>query len=149
MLFTGSLPNSRRQIEPELMRIIMQNWRLDDLISNQPENRKLAELLELVKPRSSTGSLTTYDGFDFAELYQFRQIFRHETDITITSKEPFPGKMFQKKDNVSLSDDIYELLVQYYNEAYNWEFVTIKDTVSKIVNNINPEDYIVVLPDVN
>jgi hypothetical protein len=127
----------------------MQNWRLDDLISNQPENRKLAKSLELVKPRSSTGSLTAYDGFDFAGLYQFRQIFRQETDITITGKEPFPGKMLQKKDNVSLPDDIYELLVQYYNAAYDWEFVTIKDTVSKVVNNVNPEDYIVVLPDVN
>jgi hypothetical protein len=50
MLFsTGSYPSSKRQIEPELLRIIMQSWRLDDLISNQSDNTKLIEALELVK----------------------------------------------------------------------------------------------------
>ncbi|PKK69219.1 hypothetical protein RhiirC2_781277 [Rhizophagus irregularis] len=43
----GSFPNSHRQIEPELLRIIMQNWRLDDLISNQLNNSKLVEELKL------------------------------------------------------------------------------------------------------
>ncbi len=150
MLFAGSLPNSRRQIEPELMRIIMQNWRLDDLISNQPENKKLAEALELVKPRATTGSLTVYEGFDFTELYRFRQIFRHEIDITITGNEPFPGKLLHKKNQVSLPNDIYELLVEYYNVAYDeWEFVTIQDAVDKVDNNVNSKDYIIVLPVVN
>ena len=125
----------------------MQNWRLDDLISNQPKNRKLAELLELVKPRSSTGSLTTYDGFDFAELYRFRQIFHHYLNDTITGSESFPGEMLNpRKDNVSLPDDIYEILVQYYNTAYDWKFMTISEAAS--VETIS-EDFIIVLPNVN
>jgi hypothetical protein len=89
----GSFPNSKRQIEPELMRIIMQNWRLDDLISAQSDNTKLTEALCLVQSRSTTGTLAAYDGFDFAELYRFRQIFYHNIDDTITGSEEFPGEM--------------------------------------------------------
>lgn len=126
----------------------MQNWRLDELISSQSDNLKLNEGLKLIQPRPTTGSLGVYDGFDFAELYQFRKFFRHDSDITITGKEPFPGKMLQSKDNVSLPKDIYELLVQYYNNAYDWKFVTIEDAVNS-ANSENLEDYIIVLPDVN
>ena len=71
----------------------MQNWRLDDLISKQLKNQKLAEALELVKSWATTGSLTVYEGFDFAKLYKFRQIFCHKIDITITGNEPFSGKL--------------------------------------------------------
>ena len=124
----------------------MQNWWLDELISSQSDNLKLNEGLKLIQqPCLTTGSLGVYDGFDFAELYQFRKFFCHDSDITITGKEPFPGKMLQSKDNVSLPKDIYELLVQYYNNAYEWKFVIIEDAA----NSANLEDYIIVLPDVN
>ena len=64
----GSYPNSRRNIEPELLRIIQQNCRLDELIiSNQ--SSKLTETLELVKSRPTSGSLAMYDGFDSFELH--------------------------------------------------------------------------------
>ena len=70
----GSYPNSRRNIEPELLRIIQQNCRLDELIiSNQ--SFKLTEALELVKSRPTSRSLVMYDGFDSFEVYQFRQTF--------------------------------------------------------------------------
>ncbi|CAB4425448.1 unnamed protein product [Rhizophagus irregularis] len=64
-----SFPNSHHQIEPELLRIIMQNWWLDDLISNQLNNSKLVEGLKLVKFRPTTGSLSAYDNFEWDELY--------------------------------------------------------------------------------
>ena len=68
-----------------------------------------------------------YDGFDSSELHQFRQNFWIESDITITSSENFPGKILTpRNDRVSLPDDIYELLVYYYNDAYyDLEFVKI------------------------
>ena len=69
MLFTGSLPNSKWQIEPELMRIIMQNLQIDDLISNQSDNRKLTKALELLESRVISRSLASNDEFDFTELY--------------------------------------------------------------------------------
>ena len=79
----GSYPNSRRNIEPELLRIIQQNCRLDELIISN-HSFKLTEALELVKSRPTSGSLAMYNGFDSFELYQFRQTFRNELDVTIT-----------------------------------------------------------------
>ncbi|GES80286.1 hypothetical protein RCL_jg7379.t1 [Rhizophagus clarus] len=68
----GSFPNSHRQIEPELLRIIMQNWRLDNILSCQLNNEKLTEGLKLLKPRSTTGTLSAYDKLDYNELFRFR-----------------------------------------------------------------------------
>ena len=91
MFLVGSYPSSGRNIEPELLRIIQQNCRLDELIiANQSD--ELNEVLGLVKPRPTAGSLAMYDGFDSSELHQFRQNFRIESDITITGSENFPGK---------------------------------------------------------
>ena len=91
MFLVGSYPSSGRNIEPELLRIIQQNCRLDELIiANQSD--ELNEVLGLVKLRPTAGSLAMYDGFDSSELHQFRQNFRIESDITITGSENFPGK---------------------------------------------------------
>lgn len=141
----GSFPNSKRQIELELLRIIVQNHKIDDLISNQLDCPKMAEALELVKSRPTAGSLALYDEFDFAEAYRFMQIFR-DLNETVTGNEPFPGQILSpKKERVSLPDEIYELLVQYYNDAYDQKFVTIAGAVS----DISSDDDIIVLPNVN
>ena len=125
MFLVGSYPSSGRNIEPELLRIIQQNCRLDELIiANQSD--ELNEVLGLVKPLLTARSLVMYDGFDSSELHQFRQTFRIESDITIAGSENFPGDILtSRNDRISLPDDIYELLVYYYNDAYDWEFVTI------------------------
>jgi hypothetical protein len=128
----------------------MQNWRLDDLISAQSENTKLMEALCLVQSRSTTGSLAAYDGFDFSELYRFMQIFHQNIDDTITGSEEFPGEMLTpKKNRVSLPDDIYELLVKYYNDTYDWDFVTIAELASSDLLSSNSQQSIAVQPNVN
>ena len=89
----------------------MQNIRLDNLIYNQSDSLKLNEALELVKPRLTIGSLAAYDGFDFAELYRFMQIFRHLNE-TVTGSELFSGQILSPaKNHVFLPNNIYELLV--------------------------------------
>ena len=95
------------------------------IIANQSD--ELNEVFRLVKPQPTAGSLAMYDGFDSSKLHQFRQNFRIESDITITGSENFPREMLTPRNNrVSLPDDIYELLVYYYNGAYyDLEFVTI------------------------
>ena len=126
----GLLPNNSCQIEPELLRIIMQNRRLDDIISTQSNNSNLVdEGLKLIKHRVTSGSLASYDNFDFAELARFRQIYRLEVETTITGAEPFPGEMLpSQKNDVGLPDDIYKLLVEYYNAAYDdLNFVSIAE----------------------
>src|SRR3954469_20543998 len=91
-----------------------------------------------------------YDEFDSSELHQFKQNFRIESDITITGNENFPGEMLTpRNDRVSLPDDIYELLVYYYNDAYyDLEFVTIASASDKLILEEESEDFIIVLPNI-
>jgi hypothetical protein len=134
----GSFPNSRRQIEPELLRIIMQNWRIDDLLSAQSNNIKLIKGLKLIQPRATSGSLASCDNFEFDELVRFREIYCLEVENTITGAEPFPGMMMHpKKINVSLPDNIYTLLVNYYNVAYgeDLDFLSIAEASRNLVRS--------------
>ena len=86
----------------------MQNWKLDDLVSDQLNNIKLIEALELIQPRPTSGSLAAYDNFNYVELYQFRKVFFQKVDDTIVSSEPFPGEMLMpRKNQVALPNDIY------------------------------------------
>ena len=107
----------------------MQNWRLSDLLSDQSNNINLIEGLKLIKQRATTGSLASYDKFEFDELVQFRQMYLLETEETITDAEPFPGEMMPpKKINVDLPDDAYKHLVMYYKAAYReLDFFTITE----------------------
>ena len=149
MFLIGFYPSSGRNIEPESLRIIQQNCRLDELIiANQSD--ELNEVLRLVKSRLTAGSLAMYDGFDSSELHQFRQNFRIESDITITGSEDFPREMLTPRNNrVSLPDDIYDLLVLYYNDAYyDLEFVTIAGASDKLILEEESQDFIVVLPNI-
>jgi len=64
-------------------------------------------------------------------LYQFRKVFFQEVDDTIVGSEPFPGKMFTPcKSRVALPDNIYQILTDYYNNAYGLQFVTIAELIS-------------------
>src|SRR5436190_22963189 len=54
-----------------------------------------------------------------------------------------------RNDRVSLPDDIYELLVYYYNDAYyDLEFVTIASASDKLILEEESEDFIIVLPNI-
>ena len=61
---------------------------------------------------------------------QFRKIFLQEVDDTIVSSEPFPGEMLTPcRNRVALPDNIYQILTDYYNNAYELQFVTIADSI--------------------
>jgi len=123
----------------------MQNWRLDDILSSQSNNTRLVEGLKLLKQRATLGSLASSDDLEFDELCQFRQIYLLEIENTITGIEPFPGEMMSpKRMNIALPDDIYDILVEYYNDAYDSEFVTIAKVATE-----RSGDRIVVQPQVN
>jgi hypothetical protein len=127
----------------------MQNWRLDNLVSNQLDNSKLIEGLNLIQSRPTVGSLAAYDEFESDELHRFLDIYHLNVDKTITGNEPFPGVMLTpKKSEVTLPDDIYRLLVNYYNNAYELEFMSVSDLVeSGAFNQTNRP--IVILPNVD
>jgi len=109
----------------------MRHWRLDDLVSAQSNNIKLVEALKLIKPRATSGSLADYDNFNFVQLYQFRKIFFQEVDDTIVGSEPFPGEMLTPcRNRVALPDNIYQILTDYYKNAYELQFITIAESIS-------------------
>lgn len=109
----------------------MQHSRLDDLISAQSSDIKLIEALKLIQPRPTSGSLAAYDNFNYSELYQFRKVFLQEVEDTIVGSEPFPGEMLiPRKNRVALPDNIYQILTDYYNDAYELQFVTIAELLS-------------------
>jgi hypothetical protein len=99
--------------------------------------------LSLVQLQLTTGSLAAYDGFDFNELHQFMQIFHQNINNTITGSEKFPEEMLTPRNWVSLPDATYELFVKYYNDIYDWNFVSIADLSSNGLSSVNS---IVVLP---
>jgi hypothetical protein len=117
----------------------MQQLRVDEFVSAQSNNDKLVEALKLIQPRPTSGSLAAYDNFNYAELYQFRKAFFQEVDDTIVGSEPFPGEMLMPcRSRVALPDNIYQILTDYYNNAYELQFVTIAEILA------SPRDSIVV-----
>ncbi|CAG8698919.1 10199_t:CDS:1, partial [Funneliformis mosseae] len=91
----------------------------------------LVEGLELLKPRITLESLAAYNNFKFDELQRFRQIYQFEVENITTGAEPFFGEMLTlKKINVSLLNNVYNILIAYYNNAYDMEFLSIADSVN-------------------
>ncbi len=104
---------------------------------------KLVEGLKLIQSQVTSESLTAYDNFEFVKLYRFKQIYQLEVEDTITGVEPFPDKILSsKKINVSLLDNIYNILIEYYNIAYNLEFLFIVRSVQKATRH---SDHIIVV----
>jgi hypothetical protein len=109
----GSLPNSHRKIEPELMRRLMTESRVNEIISSVSEVKGL----ELIEKRTSVGSLS--DEFSTEEMYRFLMYSRNIINSPITGCEEFPGKFLPpQSENIRLDEQIYNLLVKYYEDTY-------------------------------
>ncbi len=128
----------------------MQNYKIDNLVSIQHNNHKLTNGLELIKPQKTLGSLAAYDGFESEELLQFRGIFRHELDVTITGCELFPGELLTPiNEQVDLPNDVFKWLITYYNEAYDdtgVEFISMTNLIERGLQNDSSNRYSVVQP---
>ena len=64
ILFLGSLPNSHRQIEVEIMRRFINDSQIDDIISFRE-----IKGLDLLDTRTSIGSLSETDKFTSDEMH--------------------------------------------------------------------------------
>ncbi|CAG8753483.1 8620_t:CDS:1, partial [Ambispora leptoticha] len=95
---------------------------------------RLSEGLKLIQPRAMSGSLVAYDKFEFAELRRFRQFYLLNVEKTITGAKSFIGEMMSpNKIDVRLPDNIYTLLVEYYNTAYDkLNFFSIVEAVQNL-----------------
>ncbi|CAG8603684.1 15435_t:CDS:2, partial [Racocetra fulgida] len=86
---------------------------------------ELLTALQLLTPHSTVRSLAMNDNFEAAELHQFLIMRNLECELNIGT-EDFPGEMMKpKKIQVALPDDIYNLLIDYYNNWYKSNFVSI------------------------
>ncbi|POG69648.1 hypothetical protein GLOIN_2v1776801 [Rhizophagus irregularis DAOM 181602=DAOM 197198] len=136
----GSYPNSKRYIEPELLRIIVQNCRINDLISIQSGKKKLVNGHKLIEPRQTTGSLAAYDDLRSKKLVQLKRIFCSKLEDKITGSEIYPGNLLSPiKNRVDLPDNLYEQLITYYNEVYgekmDVEFGSMSNLISRGLQN--------------
>ncbi|GET65200.1 hypothetical protein GLOIN_2v1775288 [Rhizophagus irregularis DAOM 181602=DAOM 197198] len=110
----GSLPTSNRQIEPEIMRRIMNDNRIGDIISSDIQTKGL----ELLEDRPTTGSISAADQFSSDELERFWLNAKNIQESTITGCEPFPGEMLKPSSEAIMTESMLELMVAFYNASY-------------------------------
>jgi len=139
----GSYQNSKRNIEPELLRIINENSFLKYLLSNC-DDELLRTSLDFIKPRKSTGSLAALNDFTSDEYQDFIRLALIEDESAIGT-EPFPGMLMDPYKEMTLPTDILNLLVEYYENLYNDDhFISISsmiDPSNNIVVNSNIKQY--------
>ncbi|RHZ89046.1 hypothetical protein Glove_19g345 [Diversispora epigaea] len=112
----GSLPNSHRTIEPELMCRLINDNRINEIIYTENNSKGL----KILNTRQSIESLLEMDQFGYDEMRRFWMYSRTIQESTISEKEPFPGEMLKPfSENIPLSaDGILDLMIAYYNDTY-------------------------------
>ncbi|GET66370.1 hypothetical protein GLOIN_2v1883106 [Rhizophagus irregularis DAOM 181602=DAOM 197198] len=105
----GSLPTSNRQIEPEIMRRIMNDNRIGDIISSDIQTKGL----ELLEDRPTTGSISAADQFSSDELERFWLNAKNIQESTITGCEPFPGEMLKPSSEAIMTESMLELMLLF------------------------------------
>ncbi|CAG8710004.1 8590_t:CDS:2, partial [Rhizophagus irregularis] len=90
-LFLGSYPNSNRQIEPELMRIVLKNTFVDYHLSCRWLSGLLEESLYLFMPKKAVGSLAlTAEREELQHFLLIRYML-----FKIYGTEPIPGQLLK------------------------------------------------------
>ncbi|GET64379.1 hypothetical protein GLOIN_2v1775288 [Rhizophagus irregularis DAOM 181602=DAOM 197198] len=111
----GSLPNSNRKIESELMRRLMFDKQIENIISSGIEVKGL----ELLNSQRTIGSLSVTDEFSSDEMHRFWLNSQNIKDSQISGKEGFPGEFLKPvSHNILLSSEMLNLMVEYYNVTY-------------------------------
>ena len=119
----SSYKNSKRNIESELLRIMIENSVLQYLLFNCDEEI-LCTSLDIIKPKKSSGSLAALDNFEGDKYQNFIRLSRIE-DESAFGMEPFPGELMNPCHETNLLNNILDLLVKYYDNLYNDYFISI------------------------
>ncbi|CAG8675483.1 4179_t:CDS:1, partial [Ambispora leptoticha] len=113
--YLSLLPNSHRQIEPELMHWLMQDSIVNDLINQSGTVR----WLDLLSVRKTVGSLAASDQFETDELQRFLQMSRSIETSSVNGVEDFSGEfLIQSKIHIMMSDNILNILLEFYSASY-------------------------------
>lgn len=120
-LFTGSLPNSRRKIEPEIMRFMMQSSLIERNFHTLPKD--LQDIFQILNSENDKTDDDEDESFESEELQAFLNISKELTFGGATGAENLPGEFLPPtKSNIALSDGLLDLLIGYYNRAYEFNF---------------------------
>jgi hypothetical protein len=113
-ILLGSLPNSHRQIETEIMRRLMLDNKISEIVNSGMQTKGL----EILKNRESVGSLSETE-FSSDDMHRFRLNYINIQESTITGSEPFLGEMLNPSSkNITLSSSMLDLMVEYYMATY-------------------------------
>ncbi|PKY38938.1 hypothetical protein RhiirA4_452040 [Rhizophagus irregularis] len=124
----GSYHTSNRKIEPELLKTIQYNSLFDQSSSHAQEHQHLSACLSLITLKETTGSLAIQNEFDGIDYQNFLSMSRNVEEMAGTGFESFPGTFLNpKKLNTDLPNEILDLLVEYYSNAYERDFVTLSN----------------------
>ncbi|CAG8602089.1 5668_t:CDS:2 [Funneliformis caledonium] len=138
----GSLHSSKRHIEPELLKIVQRYVFLDELSTYANGNQHLSECLSYIAFKETVGSLAAHNDFDLKKYFEFLSIVKDIKDKAGVGSEAFPGILLKLTKQVDLLSEVLELLVKYYQSAYDCSFISL----SNIHNSTS--DSRVVLPKV-
>ncbi|GET60541.1 hypothetical protein GLOIN_2v1776801 [Rhizophagus irregularis DAOM 181602=DAOM 197198] len=119
----GSYKNSKRNIEPELLKIMVESSFLNYYLTNCDSNI-LNTTLDIIKPRKSAGSLAALDDFTSDEYQNFLRLSLIENESAYGT-ERFPGLLMKPRQETFLPNRVLDLLVEFYNSLYEEHFVPI------------------------
>lgn len=112
--FLGSLPNSNRNIESELMRRLSVDKQIIQLTDS--ENVKGIELLD---NQPLVESLSVPNQFSADEMHRFLINTYNIQSSVITGTEKLPGELLHpKKQDSTIPAEMLNILVDYYKAAY-------------------------------
>lgn len=113
--YLGSYPNSNRQIEPELMKIVLKNALIDYHLSCEWTSGLLKESINLLAPREAVGSLALTA--EREELQHFLSM-RHNMS-KVYGTEPIPGQMLTPSNlGVAMPHNLRKFLCEWYAILY-------------------------------
>jgi hypothetical protein len=132
----GSLPNSHRHIEPELMRRMMFDAQIMSK-SSEIETKGI----ELLETWPNVRSLSATDEFSSDEMYRFLIHSKDIQNLVITGSEAFPGEMLKpSSEGIVMTAEMLNRMVEYYNatyEMYNFRKPFGEGTEDSIIIRVN------------
>ncbi|GET51251.1 hypothetical protein GLOIN_2v1776801 [Rhizophagus irregularis DAOM 181602=DAOM 197198] len=119
----GSYKNSKRNIEPELLKIMVESSFLNYYLTNCDSNI-LNTTLDIIKPRKSAESLAALDDFTSDKYQNFLRLSLIENESAYET-ERFPRLLMKPRQETCLPNRVLNLLVEFYNSLYEEHFVPI------------------------
>jgi len=132
--YTGSYPNSNRQIESELMRIVLKNTLIDYHLTCKWSSGLLEESLSLIMPKKAIGSLAFTA--EREELQHFLSM-RHNTStsLKIYGTEKLPGQMLNPSYfKVIIPFELRKFLCEWYSVLYEKDKDEILGFMDLVIN---------------